>query len=89
MGNIDESGGTEGTASHDAQHVSEVDEVLKELVTDCHALSQALRHNWSRQPDPDDAFWLDTLESLHALNDEVRLRLSKLDTFFRSKGTGL
>lgn len=89
MGNTDGSGGAEGTASDDVQQLSEVDELLNELVTDCHALSQALRHNWSRQPDPDDAFWLDTLESLHALNDEVRLRLSKLDTFFRSKGTGL
>lgn len=89
MGNKDKSNGIEGAASHDVQHVCDVDEVLNELVTDCHALSQVLHQNWSRQPDPDDAFWLDTIESLHALNDEVRLRLSKLDTFFRSKGTGL
>ena len=74
-------------ASEDLRQLHDVVEVLAELVTDCKTLSQELRRNWTSGSDPDDAFCSDALESLHALNDEVRLRLSQLDKLLKSKGT--
>lgn len=54
------------------------DAILKELVYDYRALSRELRNLPEGRDGSDAQYWSDSLDTLHALNDEIKERVTRL-----------
>lgn len=63
------------------------DRVLNELVADYQTLTRELRTSQGGCNETDAQFWSDYLETLHALDGEIRSCLSRIDQNVKTKGT--
>lgn len=61
------------------------DAALNELVTDYQTLSRELRDSRATVSETDKKFWSDSLETLHALDGEIRRCLSRVDHDLKKK----
>ena len=60
---------------------------LNELVADYQTLTRELRTSQGGCNETDAQFWSDYLETLHALDGEIRSCLSRIDQNVETKGT--
>ena len=62
------------------------DDVLNELISDYQTLSRELRAVRNDKDSSDSKFWSDSLEALHALNTEIRSRITLVVRSAKNEG---